>query len=228
MDWMPMPVGGTMSMMWMRMPGQSWAGTAASFLAMWVAMMVAMMLPSLLPTLWRHRAAMRHAGNAHAERLTTLVGVGYFAVWAAFGMIVFPLGVALAAIAMREPVLARVAPIAVGAIVMLAGVLQHTTWKSRQLALCRESPSRAHMHRADVRVAWRHGVCLGLRCCGSCAPLTAVLLAVGMMDLRVMTAITAAITAERVAPGGVRVVRAIGDVVVVAGLVLMARAVGLG
>jgi hypothetical protein len=43
-----------------------------------------------------------------------------------------------------------------------------------------------------------------------------------------MTAITAAITAERLAPGGVRVVRAIGDAVVVAGLVLMARAVGLG
>ena len=214
--------------MWMRAPAQSWAGTAASFLAIWVAMMVAMMLPSLLPTLWRHRTAMRHAGNAHAERLTALVGVGYFTVWGVFGMIVFSLGVALAAIAMREPVLASVAPIAVGAVVMLAGVLQRTTWKSRRLALCRESPSRAHMLPADVRTAWRHGMCLGLHCCGSCAPLTAVLLVVGMMDLRVMTAITAAITAERVAPGGVRVVRAIGGAVVVAGLVLMARAVGLG
>jgi predicted metal-binding membrane protein len=228
MDGMPMPSGGTMSMMLMRMPGHSWAGTAASFLVMWVAMMVAMMLPSLLPTLWRHRTAMRHAGSTHAERLAALVGVGYVAVWAAFGMIVFPVGVALTAIAMREPVLARAAPIAGGAVVMLAGVLQHTRWKSRQLALCRESPSRAHMLPADVRAAWRHGVCLGLHCCGSCAPLTAVLLAVGMMDLRVMTAITAAITAERLAPGGVRVVRAIGDAVVVAGLVLMARAVGLG
>ncbi len=227
MNGMPMP-GGWMSMMWMRMPGQSWAGTAASFLAMWTAMMVAMMLPSLLPTLSRHRTAMRRAGATHVERLTALVGVGYFAVWAAFGMIVFPLGVALTAIAMREPVLARVAPIAIGAVVMLAGVLQHTAWKSRQLALCRESPSRAHMLPADVRAAWRHGMCLGLHCCGSCAPLTAVLLVVGMMDLRVMTAITAAITAERLAPGGVRLVRAIGDAVVVAGLVLMARAVGLG
>ncbi len=227
MNGMPMP-GGWMSMMWMRRPGQSWAGTAASFLAMWTAMMVAMMLPSLLPTLSRHRTAMRRAGATHVERLTALVGVGYFAVWAAFGMIVFPLGVALTAIAMREPVLARVAPIAIGAVVMLAGVLQHTAWKSRQLALCRESPSRAHMLPADVRAAWRHGMCLGLHCCGSCAPLTAVLLVVGMMDLRVMTAITAAITAERLAPGGVRLVRAIGDAVVVAGLVLMARAVGLG
>ena len=39
---------------------------------------------------------------------------------------------------------------------------------------------------------------------------------------------TTAITVERLAPSDVRVVRAIGDVVVVAGLVLIARAVTLG
>ena len=49
MGGMPMPGGWTMSMAWMRMPGQTWPGAAASFLGMWVVMMVAMMLPSLLP-----------------------------------------------------------------------------------------------------------------------------------------------------------------------------------
>jgi predicted metal-binding membrane protein len=43
---MPMPGGWTVSMAWMRMPGQTWPGAAASFLGMWVVMMVAMMLPS--------------------------------------------------------------------------------------------------------------------------------------------------------------------------------------
>ena len=98
MDGMPMSGGWTMSMMWMRMPGQSWAGTAASFLAMWSAMMVAMMLPSLVPTLLalsRRRCAVRAARSAH--RLTALVGAGYFLVWAAVGAIVFPFGVALTA-----------------------------------------------------------------------------------------------------------------------------------
>src|SRR4051812_24550748 len=52
---MRMPGGWTMSMAWMRMPGQTWAGAASSFVVMWAAMMVAMMLPSLLPTLWRYR-----------------------------------------------------------------------------------------------------------------------------------------------------------------------------
>jgi len=43
---MPMPGGWTMSAAWMRMPGQTWPGAAASFIGMWVVMMVAMMLPS--------------------------------------------------------------------------------------------------------------------------------------------------------------------------------------
>jgi len=44
---MTMPGGWMMSMAWMRLPGQSWPGAAASFLGMWIVMMVAMMLPSL-------------------------------------------------------------------------------------------------------------------------------------------------------------------------------------
>jgi hypothetical protein len=43
---MPMCGGRMISMAWMRMPGQTWPGAAASFLVMWVAMM----LPSLVPT----------------------------------------------------------------------------------------------------------------------------------------------------------------------------------
>ena len=57
MGGMPMPGGWTMSMAWMRMPGQTWPGAAASFLGMWVVMMVAMMLSSLVPMLWRYRQA---------------------------------------------------------------------------------------------------------------------------------------------------------------------------
>src|SRR5437867_9049829 len=95
---MPMPRGWTMSMAWMRMPGQTWPGAAASFLGMWVVMMVAMMLPSLVPMLWRYRQAVGRTGETRLGRLTALVGVGYFFVWTVFGMAAFPLGVALAAV----------------------------------------------------------------------------------------------------------------------------------
>jgi predicted metal-binding membrane protein len=55
-----------------------------------------------------------------------------------------------------------------------------------------------------------------------------ILLVIGVMDLRAMTLVTAAITVERLAPAGERVARAIGTVVVGAGLVLIVRAVGHG
>jgi Predicted metal-binding integral membrane protein (DUF2182) len=56
---MPMPGGWTMSMVWMRMPGQTWLGAATSFLGMWIVMMVAMMLPSLVPMLRRYSTGRR-------------------------------------------------------------------------------------------------------------------------------------------------------------------------
>jgi predicted metal-binding membrane protein len=224
---MPMPGDWTMSMAWMRMPGQTWPGAAASFLGMWVVMMVAMMLPSLAPRLWRYRQAVARTGEGRLGRLTGLVGVGYFTVWTAFGMAAFPLGVALATIAMQEPAVARVVPIAVGVVVLIAGALQLTAWKARRLACCREAFGRDRTVPADARTAWRYGLRLGLHCSACCAGLTAILLVVGVMDLRAMAVVAAAITVERLAPAGERVARAIGAVAVGAGLFVIARAAGL-
>jgi predicted metal-binding membrane protein len=226
---MPMPGGWTMSMAWMRMPGQTWPGAAASFLGMWVAMMVAMMLPSFVPMLWRYRQAVGRTGGTRLGRLIALVGVAYFFVWTVFGMAVFLLGVALAAVDMQLPAAARAVPIAVGVVVLIAGALQFTAWKAHHLACCREAPVHGRTLPADADTAWRQGVRLGLHCGLCCANLMAILLVMGVMDLRAMALVTAAITVERLAPAGERVARAVGTVVVGAGLFLIARAVaGLG
>ncbi len=225
---MQMPGGWTMSMAWMRMPGQTWPGAAASFLGMWVVMMVAMMLPSLVPKLRRYREAVGRTGATRPGRLIALVGAGYFFVWAVFGMAAFPVGVALAALEMQQPALARAVPIAVAIVVLIAGTLQFTAWKARRLACCREAPGRGHTLLADAGTAWRHGLCLGLQCGYCCANLMAILLVIGVMDLRAMAVATAAITVERLAPAGERVSRAIGAVVVGSGLFLIARAAALG
>jgi predicted metal-binding membrane protein len=227
MGGMPMPGGWTMSMAWMRMPGQTWAGAAASFLGMWVVMMVAMMLPSLVPMLRRYREAVDESGQTRLGRLTVLVGVGYFFVWTVFGVAAFPLGVALAAFEMQSEALARAVPIAVGVVVLLAGALQFTAWKVHHLACCREVPARGRTLSADSRTAWRHGLRLGVHCSYCCAGPMAVLLVIGVMDLRAMAVVAVAINLERLAPAGVRVARALGIVAVVAGLILIARAVGL-
>jgi predicted metal-binding membrane protein len=228
MDGMPMPGGWTMSMAWMRMPGQTWPGVAAYFLGMWIVMMVAMMLPSLVPMLRRYRQAVGKPGEANLGRLTSLVGVGYFFVWTVFGMAAFPLGAALAAVAMQQAALARAVPIAVGVIILIAGFLQFTAWKARYLACCREAPGRGRTLPSDAGTAWRHGLRLGLHCSRCCIGLIAILLVIGVMDLRAMVVVAAAITVERLAPAGERVARATGAVLVGAGLLLIARAAGLG
>jgi predicted metal-binding membrane protein len=216
-----------MSMVWMRMPGQTWPGAAASFLGMWVVMMVAMMLPSLVPMLWRYRQAVGRTAETRLGPLTALVGVGYFFVWAVFGMAAFTLGVVLAAATMHQPELAGAVPVAVGMVVLTAGSLQLTAWKARHLAYCREAPGRGRTLPADAGTAWRHGLRLGLHCSRCCFGLMAILLVIGIMDLRAMAVVAAAVTVERLAPAGERVARATGVIAVAAGLFLIAQAAGL-
>jgi predicted metal-binding membrane protein len=160
-------------------------------------------------------------------RLTILVSLGYFFVWSMCGVAIFPLGVALAKIEMRQASLARGVPIAAGVVVVIAGMLQFTAWKAHHLAACREAPARDPSLPADARTACRQGVRFGLHCGTSCANLTAILLVAGVMDLRVMAVVTAAITLERLAPAGERVARVVGVGITGTGLVLVARAIWL-
>jgi predicted metal-binding membrane protein len=217
----------TVSMAWIRMPGQTWLGAAASFLGMWVVMMVAMMLPSLIPMLRRYRRAVGSAGEQRLGRLTALVGSAYFLVWTLLGVAAFPLGTALVALQMKQPLLARAVPVGVGAIVLLAGALQFTAWKAHHLACCRAAPNGCDTLPADGITALRHGLRLGLHCSYCCSGLTAILLVIGVMDLRAMAVVAAAITIERLAPAAQRAARAIGALALAAGLLLILRATGL-
>jgi predicted metal-binding membrane protein len=209
---MPMPGGWTMSMAWMRMPGQTWLGAGAVFVGMWAVMMVAMMMPVLTPVLLRYRQAMVDVGQARPGWRTALAGVAYFVVWIAFGVVVYPLGVVLAEIEMRQPALARAVPIAVAIVVVIAIAVQFTAWKAHQLA-CRSSAfarvkrgasfggtAEAGAGRAlpvDSLAAFRSGLRFGLHCTLCCANWMAILLVCGVMDLWVMAVVTAAITRER-------------------------------
>jgi len=217
MGGMAMPGGWSMSMMWMRMPEQDWFGAAASFVGMWIVMTLAMMMPSLAATLWPYR-----------DRLTALVAIGYFFVWTVVGLVVFPLGVTVAAIAMHQPALARAAPITVGFVVLVAGAFQFSERKARHLECCRKPPGPIGAPPMNVRGAFGRGIRLGLHCCYCTAGFTAILLVAGVMDLRAMALITAAISAERLAPSGRRVSQGVGVLLTAAGLFLVARAGWLG
>lgn len=243
---MAMPGGWTMSMVWMRMPGQTWLGAGAAFLGMWTTMMTAMMLPPLAPALWRcvecagGNTEGGIGGTANRMRaislgpVVALMGVGYLSVWIVLGIAVFLPGVAVAAFVMKEPEIARAVPIAVGIVVLGAGALQFTRWKAHHLALCRElpcswrvafSPEMRSGNDGNVATALKCGLRLGIHCSLCSTGFTAILLVVGLMDLRAMAAVTIAVALERLAPAGERVARAMGAAVLAAGLAALICAV---
>jgi predicted metal-binding membrane protein len=80
----------------------------------------------------------------------------------------------------------------------------------------------------NVYQAVGRGIRLGLHCCYCTAGYTAILLVAGVMDLRAMALVTAAISAERLAPSAQRVSRALGVLLTAAGLFLVARAGWVG
>ena len=214
MPGMDMPGGWSMSMAWMRMPGQSWGGFAAGFLGMWSLMMLAMMMPVLRPVL------VRFHGQAvpNPAALTVCLAAGYFATWTLAGLLLLPAGIAYAELAMRLPALSSATPGLAAAVVSLAGALQFTAWKARRLECCAGGfDSRI---RPGFAAAWRHGVQLGLRCNYCCASLTAILLVIGVMDLRAMAVVMTAISAERLLPASRFWARVFGALAMVAGSVM--------
>ncbi len=220
---MPMPGGWTMSMAWMRMPGQTWHTAAASFMAMWVLMMVAMMLPSLVPMLSRYRRAVRVRDERRLATLTAVLGAGYFFTWTVFGAAVYPLGVVLAAAEMRSSALARCVPVATGVVLLLAGGVQLTAWKRRALGHCRDGGCGRSLA-ADGRTAWWHGVDLGAHCWLCCSGLMAAMLVTDTMDVRTMALIATAVSVERLAPKPELIARTTGVLLVAIGVFAIARA----
>ncbi|MEP6990607.1 MAG: DUF2182 domain-containing protein [bacterium] len=223
----PMSGGWAMSMTWFRMPGHTWAGAATSFVAMWVAMMMAMMLPSLVPVLLRIRRDTGNAGARRIELLTVVVSLGYFAMWAMVGLLVFPLGAMLGNEALRLPTLARTVPLVGSACVILAGALQFSAWRSRHLGSLHSCSPHGAALPGGLRAAWRLGVRLGVHCLSCCAGSTAVLLVLGVSDVRAMSVISVSIVAERFSRDDRRVSRTLGALAVAYGAVMLARAVNL-
>jgi predicted metal-binding membrane protein len=219
---MPMPGGWRMSMMWMRMPGQSWAAAAALFLAMWAAMMIAMMLPSTMPMLLVFRRAAAFSGERHLARLAWAMGAGYFGVWTLFGCMAYGIGIAITQAAMQSLAVSRAVPLAIGGALVIAGVWQLTPWKTACLRHCRDPLEFvAHHLHGGASGALRLGLHHGAFCAACCWGLMLIQLAIGVMDLRLMAGVAAVIAAEKLLPRGATVAKIVGIGAVVSGLVLI-------
>jgi predicted metal-binding membrane protein len=210
---MEMSGGWTMSMTWMRMPGQSWTASVAMFLLMWLTMMVAMMLPSALPTFLK---------TGRPWPSLCCMASGYFAVWLAAGLGIYAFGVALATVSMRSELVSRAVPWLVGASLITAGAIQFTPWKLTYLLRCR-SPSGCAASCSQNKTSFRLGCGQGTACCICCAAPMAILLSLGIMNPLVMIGVTIVIAAEKVLPRPAIVARFVGILAVVAGITFIAR-----
>jgi predicted metal-binding membrane protein len=207
----------------MSMPQPTWYGAAGGDLGMWMAMMVPMMLPSLVPMLSQYRRSVRGVDGMHLHRLTVVVGVGYFVIWAVVGEVVHAAGAGVMAVETRWGTVEQWLSVATGVVLLVAGGVQFTSWKARQLAICRDGSGCNSPPVPNAGAAWRHGLRLGMRCSLCCGSLMLALLATGMMDLLAMAAVTLAISAERLAPVPLRVARAVGVAILAVGVLTIAR-----
>jgi predicted metal-binding membrane protein len=214
---MAMPGGWTMSMAWMRMPGQSWAAAFLMFQAMWLAMMVAMMGPCVFPPLIQYR---RTSSNLDAARLAG----GYFLVYLIMGVVIYPPGIWLAIAAMRWPNVSRIVPFFSAAALITAGAFQWTPWKSRHLTNCRDPLACcAGIGGPPDASACARGFHWGLSCATCCAGIMLCLFVLGMMNPYVILGLTVVITLERLLPRPEPVTWISGLAAMATGLAQLAR-----
>lgn len=202
-----------MSMMWMRMPGQSWFASVISFQLMWLAMMVAMMMPSALPTFLRTRRSWVSL---------CWMASGYFVMWLAAGAGIYALGMAFATVAMHSELVSRAVPWLLSVSLIAVGALQFTPWKMTHLLRCRSQFGCASSS-PEGEGGFRLGCKQGATCCFCCAAPMMVLLVLGMMNPFVIIGVTVVITAEKLLPRPAIVARIAGVLTMIAGVVFLSE-----
>ncbi|NCT82058.1 MAG: DUF2182 domain-containing protein [Comamonadaceae bacterium] len=179
--------------------------------AAWVLMITAMMLPSTLPLFTAFDRVV--AQRPDHGRLLALLGLGYLAVWAAFGLLAHGLHAALLAGVARLPLLAWHGGLIAAAIIASAGAFQFSALKHRCLERCRTPLSFVIQHwrgRARARQAFLLGAHHGLFCVGCCWALMLLMFAVGTGSLGWMLLLAAAMAIEKNLPWGRRLSTPLG------------------
>jgi predicted metal-binding membrane protein len=214
------------------MAGAGWSLAALiAFVVAWAVMMAAMMFPAAAPMILLFRTvATQRRTSGRAFVPTWVFVVGYLLVWTAVGVLTWVVVQGLSDLAGRLGAAERATwgPLALGAVLVVAGLYQLTPLKRVCLEHCRSPFAFIMQHWRDgYGGALRMGVVHGLYCLGCCWALFGVLVAAGVMSLAWMLVLTLVIFAEKVLPLGRRVSQAVGMVFLVLGLLVASGATGL-
>jgi predicted metal-binding membrane protein len=198
---------------------------AIGFVAVWTVMMAAMMLPAMVPMVLTFAAAQARRTRTMAVP-TWIFVAGYLLVWLAAGLLVHVVlqagGTVVSGLtgAERE----HWVPLALGTVLIGAGLYQFTPLKRTCLALCRSPLAFVSLHWRDGRVgALRMGIRHGVYCLGCCWALFAVLVAAGVMSVAWMLLLTLAVAMEKLLPLG-----RLAPTVIGAALIALGSAVASG
>lgn len=170
---------------------------------MWSAMMAAMMVPGASPMIAAFATINRRRRARNAPYVPTAVFLlGYLIVWSVFSLAATALQWALQKLELLTTMMQSASHCWSAALFLAAGLYQFSPLKERCLAYCR-SPD------GFILSEWRDGalgaVMMGARhglfCLGCCGALMVLLLAVAVMDLRWVAALTVLVTAEKLLPG---------------------------
>lgn len=208
-------------------PGMAGATDLLLVFMLLVIMMVAMMLPSALPMVLTYHELSRLEGGEPTrppDRLGTAVfGSAYFVVWGAFSLLAF---LALSALGIVGPLSGPLLLLPAG-VLLAAGLWQVTRTKEVCLTHCQSPLGFVMQHWRAGRVgAWRMGGRHAFYCIGCCWLFMLVLFVTGAMSLVWMGAVSIAIFAEKVGWRPLVVSRAIGAVLVAAGVLALAPVLG--
>jgi predicted metal-binding membrane protein len=211
----------------MRMPQPEWTlRYAALMFAMWWLMMTAMMLPSATPVLLLVAALNRRASPGRPPYgATALFAAGYLLAWAGFSLA----AVAAQAWLTAQGSLSSMLHVGGGALaagmLLAAGLWQLTALKRACLRHCR-SPVHflaAHRRRGALG-ALVMGAEHGVYCVGCCWMMMALLFVGGIMNLYWIAGLAGYALAEKLMPGGERVARVTGTILIAGGITLLASA----
>ncbi|MEO8163752.1 MAG: DUF2182 domain-containing protein [Betaproteobacteria bacterium] len=194
---------------------------------MWTVMMAAMMFPAALPMALAHLQVQRTRSTGTRPLVATslLVG-GYLAVWVGFSAIATLLQWGLLETALITPMMDSASTVLSGLLLISAGVFQFTPLKQACLRGCR-SPVQFLLDswRDGLGGAWALGLKNGAACLGCCWALMLLPLALGVMNLLWMAALTVFLVVEKAVPGGDWFGRVVGAALIAWGGALLLAAI---
>jgi len=197
---------------WCRtLPGGTLLVPAALAGLAWLLMIAAMMLPTALPLF--DAFARLIGGRSDRPRLLALLGLGYVAAWAGFGVLAHALHGLLLASVDSVPVLAGHAWLIGAATIAGAGAFQFSRLKRRCLDKCRTPLGFVIEHWRGRRQSWQAfalGAHHGLFCVGCCWALMLLMFVVGAGNLGWMLLLAAVMAIEKNLPWGRRLSAPLG------------------